>query len=259
MAKKKRKSVVFRQLKKAVLVILPVVGVLMLVVVTQKHLSKNAEEPKKTEAPNAGILLDQTYTNKKLGFQISYPKLLKLTPKEVDIKADSREYSRKCDLNILDGCGGGRWPDFKISFLRPNSKAAFDVNVYQMPMLNYQKGGIENSNFTYYVSTFRFFDEDTPVDPVDKETLKAISSTLTFIEPLKSLGCLWSIETGKIFDTTSEYVRTRRQDLSYLEGYYYDEVGNLCSKTSYYTWKGQEEANSLPFKDLSECHSSCIR
>lgn len=199
----------------------------------------------------------ELYENSKYGFSIKYPSDLSLIAKEIDIISDYIEYKSKCTDGTFDGCGGGRWPDFKISFLRPNEKAAFDVRIYQKPVAKYF-GGVEHNSFTFDVSTYRYFDEDIEVDPIEESTLELIRESLEFIEPEKSYACLWSIETGKVFDESSEYYNYPQYELSEIDGYYYDSKHKKCFETAYYTWEGQETEDGLPFKNLDECLNTCM-
>ena len=120
------------------------------------------------------------YTNTDFGFSIKYPPALNLTPRTVDIQKNYQEYVAKCNSGIYKGCGGLAWPDYKITFFRPNGKGAFDVNIWKGDIAQ-DLGGIEHNNLTYAVSTFRLFGENGEIEAVDKLTLDQVFSTLKFI------------------------------------------------------------------------------
>lgn len=211
-----------------------------------------------TPTVSIDILNLKTYTNKKYGFSISYPKELTLTPIEVDINTNYQDYISKCKNEVYEGCGGSAWPDFKISFLRPNNKAAFDVGIYQLPVSE-SLGGTENQSFTFIVSTFRLFGEEGDIDPVNDNELNKITSTLRFIEPDKPLSCLWSNKNWR-FDPIKDkaYIEENKNNLAELIGYFYDKNQQSCQKTIFYTWKSQIEDDRAPFNGLSECNLTCV-
>jgi len=205
------------------------------------------------------ILNLKTYTNKKWGFSISYPNELVLTPIEVDINANYQDYVSKCKIGVYEGCGGSAWPDFKISFLKPNNKSAFDVRIYQWPVSE-SLGGTENQNFTFIISTFRSFGEEGTIDPVSDGELNKITSTLKFIKQDKPLSCLWSSKNWR-FDPIKDktYIEENKNNLAELIGYFYDKNQQTCQKTIFYTWKSQIENDKTPFNSLSECNLTCVK
>lgn len=200
----------------------------------------------------------ELYKNSKFGFFVKYPSELNLTPKEFDIKANQREYIQKCETGVYKGCGGGRWPDYKIIFTRQNGNSAFDVRIYQLPVKQ-SFGGVEKDSFTFIVSTGGYFGENIESEPVDEQTLDLISSTLGFIKPDKPLACLWSTEGGPGFDPEKdkEYIDEWGDNLTLLFGYYFSQSKQSCQKTTFYTWKEQTDTDASPFNTLDECVSSC--
>ncbi len=216
-----------------------------------------ASKPSPSPSPSSTTGWVQ-YKSDKFGFTIRYPEALEVEAKEVDIKADYKKYVEKCKTGVSGGCGGGRWPDFKISFLRPSGKAAFDVDIYQLPVKEYF-GGIERDNFTYLVGAGRYSGEDIELDPVDSKTLDAIALTLDFFEPKQPLACLWSTELGPGFnpEEDKDYIKEHSSQLVKLSGFYFNSSRNSCQNITFYTWKGQEETDKPPFSDLKGCTSSC--
>lgn len=121
----------------------------------------------------------KTYTNTTYNFSVKYPSNLNLTPQEVDIQKNYQEYVNKCNNGTYDGCGGSQWPDYEITFFRPNGKSAFDIDIWKGDVSKYL-GGIARNNFTYKVSVNRMFGEDGTIDPIDTMTVQSIFATLSF-------------------------------------------------------------------------------
>lgn len=200
-----------------------------------------------------------TYTNTEFGFTLQYPPDIHVTPQNVDIIANYQEYIDKCDSGVYDGCGGGRWPDFKISFLRDNGKSAFDVRIYKLPMSAYF-GGVERDSFTFIVQAFRYFGERGDLDPLDPDTLSRIQRSLKFIPPEKPLSCLWHWTiNGPGFDAQKDksYIEENKTKLTQISGYQYDAASNSCTPLSYYTWKEQTDMDKPPFTKLETCAVTC--
>lgn len=202
----------------------------------------------------------KNYSNDKFGFSLKYPENLELTAKEINIKLNYSEYANKCKTGKIQGCGGSRWPDFKISFLRPNGKAAFDVKIYQMPVSNYF-GGVEHDQFTFLVQTFRFYDEKIELDPVSPEVLAEIETTLEFQAPKKPLICLWRhTDLGPGFDPVKDkqFIEENKKDLSQVEGYFFNNSTDNCEVEIFSTWTNQLDSDKPPFITKQDCQIICL-
>lgn len=213
-------------------------------------------QPKtKTASSPSSIRNWNLYKNDKFGFTLKYPPHLNVKPTEIDIKSNYEEYMKKCDSGFFEnGCGGGRWPDFKISFIRKNGKLAFDVRIYQLSVKN-TFGGIERDNFTYIISDFVYYNE-AQVDFVDEKTLSSIKASLKFFKPDKPLNCLWDPQlAGFNPQDDKDYIRKHSNELVKLTGAYFNIAKNSCQETTLYTY--QKETDKPVFEDLSECQSVC--
>lgn len=124
----------------------------------------------------------RTYTNQKYNFRLKYPTELNLMPKEVNIQQDYEDYNHKCEDGTYNGCGGSRWPDYKITFFRTNGKGAFDISIWEGEDTSLYLQSIPHNGYAYSVSTFRSFDEDGEIDPLGASIIEKIYSTLEFTD-----------------------------------------------------------------------------
>lgn len=138
--------------------------------------------PTPTPMPLRDITNWKTYTNNKYHFELKYPSEPNLRPIEVNIYQNYQDYRQKCEDGIYDGCGGSRWPDYKITFFRSNGKGAFDVSIWKGEEVAQFIQSIPHNGYAYTVSTFRSFDEDGEIDPIDENTINQIYSTLKFTD-----------------------------------------------------------------------------
>lgn len=203
-----------------------------------------------------------SYNSDKFGFSIQYPSELHLLPKEIDIKSEYLKYINKCSTGVINGCGGFRWPDFYINFVRPDGEAAFGIQIYQMPVNTlFGVGGVERDRFTYLVQTPGYSDTGHNIEPLDDVQLKSIEKTLRFYKPSKPLACLWERDTmGPGFDLEKDksFVDENRDKLSQVEGYSFNVTNNTCSKETYLIWSGQVETDKPPFTSEGSCLSTCL-
>lgn len=125
----------------------------------------------------------ETYTDEKYGFTIKYPEKLVKSHNEVDISKNNKEYNAKCADGTYTGCGGSKWPDYKITFYNDKDIALFDVNIWKGDLTEPFGGKLYN-NMTYKVDTFRLYGENGEIEPIDSELLKQISETLSFNQPV---------------------------------------------------------------------------
>lgn len=199
----------------------------------------------------------RTYSNTKYGFSIKYPQTLDLRPTEFDQKKARRDYVNKCESGEIEGCGGGRWPDFLINFILPNNNTLFSVGIYQLPVKSSGLADVENDNFSYSVRLNP--DEVDKLKSDEKEMTKQISSTLSFVAPDMPLSCLWLPDFGPGFDPIKDkdYIEQNIQNLVKLHGFYYLATSNVCKEITFYTWEGQEKTDAPPFTTSTECVLKC--
>ena len=138
--------------------------------------------PQPSSVPTINTATWKVYTNKKYNFQLRYPPELNLVPKEVNIYQNYQDYHQKCVNGTYQGCGGSRWPDYKITFFRTNGKGAFDVDIWKGEEISQYIKSISHNGYAYNVSTFRSFGEYGEIDPVSEEVIDQILSTFKFTD-----------------------------------------------------------------------------
>jgi len=155
-----------------------------------KELTVYRQQPTETPTPTPDPTTDwQTYINDDYGFSIMYPSELDVTATEVNISKNEAEINQKCKAGTFTGCGGARWPDNKISFIRSNSKVAFSINIWNLDVTE-TLGGILHETNTYNISIFPYAGEYGETDPIDETTMNNIFSTIKFMEPEASTSPL---------------------------------------------------------------------
>jgi hypothetical protein len=223
------------------------------------EVSQNNDQIIKVESTDLSTSLE-TYTNTKLGFTIQYPNSLNIIPVDADPKAENREYIRKCESGEIDGCGGSRSPDFRVDFQQGGEDTLFSVVVYQLPMVKYGLADLLKNTFSYGV---RVADLNNISNLSSKDKLalskENLLSTLTFIEPEKSLLCLWDTEISLGFDPVDdkEYIDDNIEGLVLISGYYVNPKSGVCEKAEYYSWLGQQDTHKPPFETQEDCRLTC--
>ena len=211
----------------------------------------NSLSQKPTSSDTTTPLLGH-YQNDKFGFKINHPQDWNITAKEYDIQADQREYQRKCSSGELDGCGGSRWPDYRVELYNQNSQHYLNVDIHVIPVAE-NLGGKEYQGFTYilYRTNYNKNPEEAPKYYVSESIDKQIENTLTFYSPPQPLGCLWlpdfvSVDVNRVGIDKSTY--------NHGSGYYFNKTKKSCQNTELY----YGDHPNIPFNSLDDCQKSCV-